>query len=111
MVVRNKKKQTKPVSRESAMKAVKAHNFWTAFQMLCEKVGKMKEFFWYVKNRDADATREQKKSFIKRMTRLLAYNYDVHRCPSPAIYGTLKKPGEVGEQPLRYPPEWTEKEA
>ena len=110
-MVRKKKKQVKPVSREDAMKAVKTHNFWTAFQMLCEKVGKMKEYFWFVKNRDADATREQKKSFIKRMTRLLAYNYDVHRCPPPAIYGTLKKPGEVGAQPLRYPPEWTEKEA
>jgi hypothetical protein len=110
-MVRKKKKQVKPVSREDAMKAVKTHNFWVAFQMLCEKVGKMKEYFWFVKNRDADATREQKKSFIKRMTRLLAYNYDVHRCPPPVIYGTLKKPGEAGAQPLRYPPEWNEKEA
>ena len=70
-MVRKKKKQVKPVSREDAMKAVKTHNFWAAFQMLCEKVGKTKEYFWFVKNRDADATREQKKSFIKRMTRLL----------------------------------------
>lgn len=110
-MVRKKKKQVKPVSREDAMKAVKTHNFWVAFEMLCEKVGKIKEYFWFVKNRDADATREQKKSFIKRMTRLLAYNYDVHRCPPPATYGTLKKPEEAGAQPLRYPPEWNEKEA
>lgn len=110
-MVRKTKKQRKPISHEGAMKAVKMHNFWNAFQMLCEKIGKTKEYFWYVKNRDADATREQKKSFIKQMTRLLAYNYDVHRCPSPSIYGTLKKTGEVGAQPLRYPPEWNENEA
>lgn len=110
-MVRKKKKQVKQVSHEDAMKTVKTYNFWAAFQMLCEKVGKTKEYFWFVKNRDADATREQKKSFIKRMTRLLAYNYDVHRCPPPIIYGTLKKDGEPDAQPLRYPPEWNENEA
>lgn len=109
--MRKKKNQRKPISQEQAIKAMKAHNFWTAFEMLCNKIGKTKEFFWYAKHRDADATPEQKKSFIKKMTRLLAFNYDVHRCPSPSTFGTLKKQGEAGEQPLRYPPEWKENDA
>lgn len=106
-----RKKKPLHITAEAAQKAAKSHNFWTAFRMLCEKIGKLKEYYWYVMRRDADATAEQRKMFIKKITRLLAYNYDVHRCPPPIIYGTLKKPGEAGAQPLRYPPEWNEKEA
>ena len=106
-----RKKKPLHINAEAAQKAAKSHNFWTAFRMLCEKIGKLKEYYWYVMRRDADATAEQRKMFIKKITRLLAYNYDVHRCPPPIIYGTLKKHGEAGAQPLRYPPEWNENEA
>ena len=108
--MRRKKKTVKPVSAKSAEKAMKAHNFWIAFEMLCNKIGRTKEFFWYAKGRDADATAEQKKSFIRKITRLLAFNYDVHRCPMPSTFGTLKKDGDPGSLPLRYPPEWTKKD-
>ena len=110
-MTRKKKKEVKPITVDAAKRAARSHNFWTAFRMLCEKIGKTKEYFWYVMKRDADATPDQRKRFIKKITRLLAYNYDVHRCPMPSIYGTLKKPGEPGAQPLRYPHEWNEKEA
>jgi hypothetical protein len=98
----------KPLTPEQAEEAVKKQNFWRAFEMLCEKCGKHKEFFWYVKNRDPDASRETKKAFIHKMTRLLAFNYDVHRRSNPIIFGTLKPAGAPNSQPLNYPPEWKE---
>ena len=35
------------------------------------------------------------------MTRLLAFNYDVHRRPDPCLNKRL-----YGDEPLIYPPEW-----
>ena len=47
--------------------------------MLCTKVGKAKEFHWYIRRRDPDATIGQITEFRRKMVRLLSFNYDVHR--------------------------------
>lgn len=104
------KKTFRPLTSEQVEEHVRKRNFWQAFEMLCEKAGKRKEFFWYVRNRDADATRDQKAGFIKMMTRLLSFNYDVHRRPNPIGIGTLKQAGQPGSMPLNYPPEWKEEQ-
>ena len=106
----SKKKAFSPLSPGQVAEHVRKRNFWHAFEMLCEKAGKRKEFFWYVRNRDADATREQKRDFIKKMTRLLAFNYDVHSRPNPIGIAALKQAGQPGSMPLRYPPEWEEEQ-
>lgn len=106
--MRRKKKKQILITPAMAEQCIKKNNFWLAFQKLCEKVGKTKEYFGLVRNRDADATPEQKKAFIKKMTRLLAFNYDVHRCPHPCGNRRLLPADREGAEPLIYPPQWSE---
>lgn len=42
------------------------------------------------------------------MVRLLAYNYDVHRRPDPALNKRLMPADRPGAEPIIYPPEWKE---
>ena len=103
-----KRRQMAPISKESAERAVKSKNFWLAFEMLCTKVGKTKEFYWYIRRRNADATISQISDFKRKMTRLLAFNYDVHKCPNPVFCARLKPADNASAEPLIYPPEWKE---
>lgn len=96
-------RESKPLTPEQMEECLKRINFWKAFEKLCAKVGKTKEFFWYVRNRDVNAPKEVKKAFISKMTRLLAFNYDVHRRPDPVFNERL-----YGKEPIIYPPEWSE---
>lgn len=100
-----RRKQMAPVSHEQAERAVRRHNFWTAFELLCDKIGKAREFHWYIRRRNAEATIGQITEFKRRMTRLLAFNYDVHKCPAPSLCARLKPEGTEGAEPLRFPPE------
>ena len=93
-----------------ANKIVKRHNFYLALEMLCAKIGKTKEFFWYIRRRNPDATISQIAEFRKKMVRLLAFNYDVHRCPNPVFCARLKPATNESYEPLRYPPEWKKEE-
>lgn len=102
MKKRKNKNANRVMTSEMVMEACKRHNFWLAFEKLCNKIGKTKEFFWYVRNRDGSATKETKRAFISKMTRLLAFNYDVHRRPDPVFNKKL-----FGDEPLVYPPEWS----
>ena len=101
-----KRRQQAPISDEAAAQVVRRKNFWLAFEMLCAKVGKTREFFWYIKRRNADATIGQIADFKRKMTRLLAFNYDVHHCPNPIFCARLKPDDNASAEPLRYPPEW-----
>jgi len=89
-------------------KVIKRNNFYLALEMLCAKVGKTREYFWYIRRRNPDATISQINEFRKKMTRLLAFNYDVHRCPNPIFCARLKPADNASAEPLRYPPEWKE---
>ena len=81
--MRKPKRRQRPLTAEQAEEAVKRHNFWRALEMLCTKVGKAKEFRWYIRRRDPDATIGQISDFKRKMVRLLSFNYDVHRRPNP----------------------------
>jgi hypothetical protein len=60
-------------------------------------------FFRLIRRRDPDATIGEIAEFKRKMTRLLAFNYDVHRCPDPCTNKKL-----YGDETLKYPPEWRE---
>lgn len=106
--MRKPRKQQRPLTTEQAEEAVKRHNFWRALEMLCTKVGKAKEFHWYIRRRDPDATIGQITEFRRKMVRLLSFNYDVHRRPNPNFSKKLLPSGTPGAEPLSYPPEWRE---
>jgi len=89
-----------------AEKIVRRQNFKLALEMICAKIGKTKEYWWYIRRRNPDATISQIADFKKKMVRLLAFNYDVHRCPNPIFNARLKPSGKQGAEDLRYPPEW-----
>lgn len=90
------------VTPQMVEESIRRHNFWRAFEKLCERLGKTKEFFWYARGRD-NSHPEEKKKFLNKMTRLLAFNYDVHRRPDPIFNKKL-----YGDEPLTYPPDWSE---
>ena len=89
-----------------AEEIVRRQNFKLALEMICAKIGKTKEYWWYIRRRNPDATISQIANFKKKMVRLLAFNYDVHRCPNPIFNARLKPSGKQGAEDLRYPPEW-----
>lgn len=91
------------VTPQMVEESIRKHNFWLAFEKLCEKVGKTKQFFRLIRRRDPDATLGEIAEFRRKMTRLLAFNYDVHKCPAPCLNKKL-----YGDEPLTYPPEWSE---
>ena len=80
---------------------IKKRNFWLAFEKLCERLGRSKDYVRLMRRRDPDATIGEISEFRRKMTRLLALNYDVHRCPDPCINKRI-----YGDEPLNYPPEW-----
>ena len=88
---------------EDMERMTRRSNFYLAFEKLCEKVGKTKQFFRLIRRRDPDATLGEIAEFRRKMTRLLAFNYDVHKCPAPCLNKKL-----YGDEPLTYPPEWSE---
>ena len=89
------------VTPEMVREASLRHNYWLAFEKLCEKLGRTRVFFRLVRRRDPDATLGEIYEFKRKMTRLLAFNYDVHRRPDPCLNKRL-----YGDEPLIYPPEW-----
>ena len=89
------------VTREMVEEAIKRRNYWLAFEKLCERLGETRNFFRLVRKRDPDATLSEIYEFKRKMTRLLAFNYDVHRRPDPVHNKRL-----YGNEPLNYPPEW-----
>lgn len=95
--------KNRTVTPEMMQKAIKRHNFWLAFEKLCEKLGETRNFFRLIRRRDTEATIGEIAEFKRKITRLLAYNYDVHRCPEPCTNKKL-----YGDESLKYPPEWRE---
>lgn len=89
-----------------AEEIVRRQNFKLALEMICAKVGKTKEYWWYIRRRNPDATISQIADFKKKMVRLLAFNYNVHKCPNPIFCARLKPADKQGSEELRYPPEW-----
>lgn len=89
-----------------AEEIVRRQNFKLALEMICAKIGKTKEYWWYIRRRNPDATISQIADFKKKMVRILAFNYDVHRCPNPILNARLKPSDKQGAEDLRYPPEW-----
>ena len=80
---------------------LRRRNYWLAFEKLCERLGETKNFFRLVRRRDPEATLGEIYEFKRKITRLLAFNYDVHRRPDPVLIKRL-----YGDEPLIYPPEW-----
>lgn len=101
--MKNRKATKTAITPQMAEEAVKRRNYWIAFEKLCERLGKKAEFFRFVRRRDQDATLGEINEFKRKMTRLLAFNYDVHRRPNPCANKKL-----FGTEPLNYPPEWRE---
>ena len=99
--MKNRKAQTS-ITPQMAEEAVKRSNYWLAFEKLCERIGMTSEFFRFVRRRDPDATIGEISEFKRKITRLLAFNYDVHRRPNPRTNMKL-----FGQEPLKYPPEWS----
>ncbi len=91
------------VTPEMVREASARHNYWLAFEKLCEKLGRTRDFFRLVRRRDPEATLGEIYEFKRKMTRLLAFNYDVHRRPDPCLNKRL-----YGDEPLVYPPEWSD---
>lgn len=101
MARRKPERNRRPLTREMIEAGLKRQNFWKAFQKLCERIGKTRDYFRLIRRRDPDATIGEITEFRRKMTRLLAFNYDVHRCPEPCTNKKL-----YGDEPLNYPPEW-----
>lgn len=96
------------MDRRAVENAIARNNFRTAREMLCIKMGWTKEFSHYIMRHDVDASWPEREKFIKKVTRILAYNYDVHRCPNPAMFPALWPNSKPGSQPVRLPPEFRE---
>lgn len=87
-------------------KVIAVSNFRQAREMLCIKLGWEREFQKYIRCPDSDVNKKEIAEFIRRTTRILAFNYDVHRCPNPSLFPTLWPEHKEGSQPLRFPPEY-----
>lgn len=87
---------------------VKHHNYMTALHMLCNKMGWEKEFSWYILRRNEEkCANGGRKEFIRKATRLLAFNYDgIHTGENPANSPRLLPASNPLSQPIRYPKEW-----
>ena len=104
-----RKKNNKPApTKEQMEEHLKRLNFGKALEMLCTKMGKSKEFFRLIRRRDPDATLGEISEFRRKMVRLLAFNYDVHRRPDPALNKRLMPADRPDAEPIIYPPEWKE---
>lgn len=98
---RKNRNAQKAVTREMIEEGLRRRNYWLAFEKLCERLGETKNFFRLVRRRDPEATLGEIYEFKRKITRLLAFNYDVHRRPDPVLNKRL-----YGDEPLIYPPEW-----
>lgn len=81
---------------------IKKRNFWDAFERMARKMGLEGDYHRLMRGYDVDAVRntDEKKRFIRKVTRTLAFNYDVHRCPSPTLCDALRN-----DTPITLPPE------
>lgn len=91
---------------------VKRHNYNTAMHMLCIKMGWAKEYAWYFLRRDEEkCANGGREAFIKKATRILAYNYEgIHNGDCPSLSPRLLPNSNPLSQPLRFPPEYQQKE-
>lgn len=92
---------------------VRVNNYMAALHMLCIKAGWDKEYSWYILRRDegkcANGGRE---AFVKKATRLLAFNYEgIHSGANPILSPRLLPESTPGSMPLRYPPEFQKENA
>lgn len=97
------------MTKKAVNRSIELNNFRIAREMLCIKMGWEREHQHYIRRHDADANSETVKAFKSKVTRLLAYNYDVHRCPNPSLFPRLLPTQHPQSQPVRFPPEWNEK--
>lgn len=88
--------------------AVKRANYNNALHMLCIKMDWTKEYSWYILQKDPDKCKNGGRSaFIKKVTRLLAFNYKgIHTGENPSLSPRLLPKENPLSQPLRFPPEW-----
>lgn len=87
--------------------AIRLTNFRHARTMLCLKMGWERELQSLINGHDPDACNNgERDKFVKKVTRFLAYNYDVHRCPNPTLESRLLPAQHPLSTPVIYPPEW-----
>ena len=103
---KRKKKERPALTKEQMDEHLRRLNFKKALEMLCEKMGKSKEFFRLIRRRDPMATIGEISEFRRKMVRLLAFNYDVHRRPDPILNKRLMPADRPGAETIIYPPEW-----
>lgn len=91
--------------------AVRRNNYKNALHMLCIKMGWTKEYSWYIMRREPDMCRNGgREAFIKKATRLLAFNYEgIHTGAEPSLSPRLLPSEHPLSQPIRFPPEFEEK--
>ena len=91
---------------------IKRHNYKMAMHMLCIKIGWEKEYSWYILGHDEEkCANGGRETFIKKATRILAYNYEgIHTGACPSLSPRLLPANNPQSQPLRYPPEYQPKE-
>lgn len=95
------------VTREMVEKAMARQRFRTARFKLCEKMGWVKDYWKFIGNRDVNAYgTPEKKEFYRKVTRFLAFNYAIHRCPDWLDEPRLWPANREGAQPIIYPPEY-----
>ncbi|MCQ2101525.1 MAG: hypothetical protein MJZ10_14615 [Fibrobacter sp.] len=94
-----------------ANEIIRRHNYKNALHMLCIKMGWTKEYSWYIMRREPDMCRNgSREAFIKKATRLLAFNYDgIHTGAEPSLSPRLLPSEHPLSQPIRFPPEFEEK--
>jgi hypothetical protein len=97
--------------QKSIEKIIKRHHFWTAFEMLCDKIGEAHNYHRLIRGHDVDArSTSEKPEFIRKITRILAYNYNVHQCPPPGQCPRILPAENELPQPVIYPPEYRQKQ-
>lgn len=90
---------------------IRKNNYKNALHMLCIKMGWTKEYSWYIMRREPDMCRNGgRAAFIKKATRLLAFNYEgIHTGAEPSLSPRLLPSEHPLSQPIRFPPEFEEK--
>lgn len=91
------------------MDPIRRSNFVKARHMLCIKMGWMRDYSRFIMHTDPDSCKTQEHTkFIKKVTRFLAFNYDVHRCPDTSSFKSLWPEDKAGSEPVKVPPEYRE---
>lgn len=102
--------EERKMSFHDAAEAVAIANFKRAREMLCIKMGWETEYSHHILRHDVDGGYQAHQAFIRKVTRLLSFNYDTHRRPNPALYPQLWPKSHPGNQPVKFPPEWNSEE-